>query len=394
MTANDFFRLCADIETPLLSGTELLKMEYGMNLVQMALVRKCGIPSEAPCPVCCGEHFGKTGSFHPENGKYSFYCPHCGRTQIEARKLEQWRLDYDVLVRLVAKAIGCNTVREEVRGHLWNLGFSSTGFSRPVWVIRKYCSEKKDEIDRRLPNDLRAVFFSMGHIPRNGIGRVSRDRITPLFELVEISNAIRVFPGVTDYLKPLKLEAETAPNRLIISGDSWLVRFDGGENLMVRHQKGFVYLAVLLEHPGEDISVLDLTKTLNENEGRSFLSGTSEVIDVQALKEYRRRIEAIQTRIGDGDYDSAEEKAALEQEQIKIRNEVRNAVTATGHLRKKNSHLDKPRQAVYRAIQRAIESLKSIGAEAMAEHFEKYIRTGNLLRYAPPEEMDWEVFGI
>ena len=211
---------------------------------------------------------------------------------------------------------------------------------------------------------------------------------------MEISNAIRVFPGVTDYLKPLKLEAETAPNRLIISGDSWLVRFDGGENLMVRHQKGFVYLAVLLEHPGEDISVLDLTKTLNENEGRSFLSGTSEVIDVQALKEYRRRIEAIQTRIADGDYDSAEEKAALEQEQIKIRNEVRNAVTAAGHLRKKNSHLDKPRQAVYRAIQRAIESLKSIGAEAMAEHFEKYIRTGNLLRYAPPEEMDWEVFGI
>lgn len=72
MTANDFFRLCADVETPLLSGAELLKMEYGMNLVQMALVRKCGIPSEAPCPVCCGEHFGKTGSFHPENGKYSF----------------------------------------------------------------------------------------------------------------------------------------------------------------------------------------------------------------------------------------------------------------------------------------------------------------------------------
>ena len=192
----------------------------------------------------------------------------------------------------------------------------------------------------------------------------------------------------------MKLEAETAPNRLIVSGDSWLVRFDGGENLMVRHQKGFVYLAVLLEHPGEDISVLDLTKTLNENEGRSFLSGTSEVIDIQALKEYRRRIEAIQTRIADGDYDSAEEKAALEQEQTKIRNEVRNAVTATGLLRKKNSQLDKPRQAVYRAIQRAIESLKLVGAEDMAQHFEQCIRTGNHLRYSPPEKMDWEVFGI
>ena len=212
--------------------------------------------------------------------------------------------------------------------------------------------------------------------------------------MVEISNAIRVFPGVTDYLKPLKLEAETAPNRLIISGDSWLVRFDGGENLMVKHQKGFVYLAILLEHPGKDISVLDLTKTMTEKEGKTFLTGTSEIIDVQALREYRQQIEMIQARIDDGDYDSPEEKADLLQTQTEIRNEVRNAVTANGRLRKKNSQLDKPRQAVYRAVQRAIESLKSIGAEDMAEHFEKYIRTGNLLRYAPPEEMDWEVFGI
>ena len=199
---------------------------------------------------------------------------------------------------------------------------------------------------------------------------------------------------MTDYLKPLKLEAETAPNRLIISGDSWLVRFDGGENLMVKHQKGFVYLAILLEHPGKDISVLDLTKTMTEKEGKTFLTGTSEIIDVQALREYRQQIEMIQARIDDGDYDSPEEKADLLQTQTEIRNEVRNAVTANGRLRKKNSQLDKPRQAVYRAVQRAIESLKSIGAEDMAEHFEKYIRTGNLLRYAPPEEMDWEVFGI
>lgn len=394
MTANDFFRICADVESPILLGADLLKMEHGEDLVKMELVRKSGVPAEASCPICYGEHFGRTGTFHPENGKYSFRCPQCGHMLIEARDLENWKLDYDALVRLTAKKIGCGAVREEVRGHLWNLGFSSTGFSKPVWIVRKYCSEKKSEIDRCLPNDPRAVFFSMGHVPQNGIGKIPQGRITPLFELVEIGGSVRLFPGVADYLKPLKLEAETAPNRLIVSGDSWLVRFDGGENLMVRHQKGFVYLAVLLEHPGEDVSVLDLTKTLNENEGQSFLSGTAEFIDVQALREYRRRIEAIRNRIADGDYRSAEEKAALEQEQTKICNEVRNAVTATGHLRKRNSQLDKPRQAVYRAIQRAIESLKSAGAEDMAEHFEQCIRTGNLLRYSPPSHMDWEVFGI
>ena len=133
---------------------------------------------------------------------------------------------------------------------------------------------------------------------------------------------------------------------------------------------------------------------MTEKEGKAFLTGTSEIIDVQALREYRRQIEIIQTRIDDGDYDSPEEKADLLKTQTEIRNEVRNAVTADGRLRKKNSQLDKPRQAVYRAVQRAIQSLKSIGAEDMAEHFEKYIRTGNLLRYAPSEEMDWEVFGI
>ena len=133
---------------------------------------------------------------------------------------------------------------------------------------------------------------------------------------------------------------------------------------------------------------------MTEKEGKTFLTGTSEIIDVQALREYRRQIEMIQARIDDGDYDSPEEKAGLLQTQAEIRNEVRNAMTADGRLRKKNSQLDKPRQAVYRAVQRAIQSLKSIGAEDMAEHFEKYIRTGNLLRYAPPEEMDWEVFGI
>jgi len=167
---------------------------------------------------------------------------------------------------------------------------------------------------------------------------------------VEITSKVSIYPGVADYLKPLKLEAETAPNRLIVSGDSWLVRFDGGENLMVKHQKGFVYLAVLLEHPGKDISVLDLTKATVEKEGQSFLSGSSEVIDVQALREYRRQIEIIQNRIADGEYSSSTEKEELLQEQERIRNEVRNAVTATGHLRKRNSQLDKPRQAVYRAV--------------------------------------------
>lgn len=393
MTANDLFRICADVETPVMQGADLLNLEYGADVMQMGLVRKSGIPSEVQCPIC-GEPFGHLGTFHPENGKYSFHCPHCGRMQIEARKLEHWKLDYDVLVRLAAKEIGCKTVREEVRGHLWNLGFSSTGFSKPVWVIRKYCSEKRAEIDRRLPNDQRAVFFSMGQVPQNGIGRIMQDRITPFFELVEITSKVSIYPGVADYLKPLKLEAETAPNRLIVSGDSWLVRFDGGENLMVKHQKGFVYLAVLLEHPGKDISVLDLTKATVEKEGQSFLSGSSEVIDVQALREYRRQIEIIQNRIADGEYSSSTEKEELLQEQERIRNEVRNAVTATGHLRKRNSQLDKPRQAVYRAVQRAIEALKSAGAEDMAEHFEKYIITGNLLRYSPPEEMDWEIFGI
>ena len=103
MTANDIFRICADVELPLLSGADLLKMEHGTDLVKMELVRKSGIPAEASCPLCYGEHFGRTGLFHPESGKYSFRCPHCGHMLINTRDLENWKLDYDALVRLTAK---------------------------------------------------------------------------------------------------------------------------------------------------------------------------------------------------------------------------------------------------------------------------------------------------
>lgn len=62
----------------------------------------------------------------------------------------------------------------------------------------------------------------MGQTPQAGVGRITPDRITPLFELIEIGEDVIIHPGVNDYLKPLKLEAETAPNRLVVNGNYWL----------------------------------------------------------------------------------------------------------------------------------------------------------------------------
>lgn len=394
MTANDFFRICADVESPLASGADLAKLDNGNHLVQLGLVRKGGIPSEAPCPSCHGERTGRIGAAVQAGLARLFYCPCCGRMKIPTTMLENWRLDYDAFVRTVARKLGCATVREELRGHLWNLGFSLAGFSKPVWIVRKYCSEMRNEIDRRLPHDPRSILFSMGQTPQAGVGRITPDRITPLFELIEIGEDVIIHPGVNDYLKPLKLEAETAPNRLVVNGNYWLVRFDGGETLSVKHQKGFIYLAALIEHEGKDVSVLDLTGALVEKEGASLLSGTSEVIDIEALREYRRRIDVIQNRLADEEYSSAAERLMLLDEQERIRKEVRNSVTASGRLRKRNDKLDHPRQAVYRAIQRALDTLKEAGAEDMAEHLRKNIQTGNLLRYMPPDNLDWEVYGF
>ncbi len=394
MTSNDIFRICADVESPLMSGAELARTDNGDCLVRLGLVNKCGIPSEAPCPSCHGERTGRIGGAIQNGQTHLFHCPCCGRMKIQTAMLENWRLDYDALVRAVSRKLGCVTMREELRGHLWNLGFSLAGFSKPVWIVRKYCSEMRGEIDRRLPHDPRAVLFSMGQTPQTGVGRITPDRIIPLFELIEIGEDVIVHPGVNDYLKPLKLEVEEAPNRLVVNGNYWLVRFDGGETLSVKHQKGFIYLAALIEHANKDVSVLDLTGSLVEKEGASLLSGTSDVIDIDALREYRRRIDVIQNRLADGEYSSGAEKMELLEEQERIRKEVRNSVTASGRLRKRNDKLDHPRQAVYRAIQRALDTLKEAGAEEMAEHLRKNIRTGNQLRYMPSGNLDWEVYGF
>jgi hypothetical protein len=69
---------------------------------------------------------------------------------------------------------------------------------------------------------------------------------------------------------------------LSLEGDTWAVEF-GGRTVHLRDSKGLRDIAALLEHPGTDVHVVELTSVV-------LSSAAGPTIDAAAVAAYRSRL--------------------------------------------------------------------------------------------------------
>ncbi len=204
--------------------------------------------------------------------------------------------------------------------------------------------------------------------------------------LVERASAIRGRPadGATDGEAVFRRE-----------GEFWTVAYDG-QTIRLRDVKGLRYIASLLAYPGRDVHVLELVSAASggraeagsEHAGpelaTSRLSDAGTLLDEQAKREYRERLEQLAAELQEArDWRDPERVARLEEEIDVVTQELAQAAGLGGRDRTFSSPAERARISVTKAIRTAIKLIGNQCPE-LAAHLEESIQTGRFCSYATP----------
>jgi class 3 adenylate cyclase/tetratricopeptide (TPR) repeat protein len=204
----------------------------------------------------------------------------------------------------------------------------------------------------------------------------------------EVAEADRVHAEALDTARALgmtrfvaQVEAEQvgpAAWSLRPDGDDWVLDA-GPEHARLRASRGFEHLCVLLANPGRDVSAHELDAGVDAAPAQAGLP----VLDEQAGREYRRRLEGIADEMEAADRAGDQQAAArLDEERGRLLAELRRATGLGGRSRATGGSSERARVNVTRNLKRAIEQVQRAAPLAGA-HLAASIRTGTQCRYDP-----------
>jgi hypothetical protein len=224
-------------------------------------------------------------------------------------------------------------------------------------------------------------------------GRPQEDQVVGrLDKLLNVSNDIsgtvgRIEKTISD--TPASAPQRPCGNAFLKHAGGWLVRFDGHEQF-VRDLLGFAYIARLLAQPNRPLSAADLAAP--GPVGTALASQSDDRLsDREALQSIRAELEELDRELEHANAQHDEARLArLQQERERLVAHLREITGLRGRARSQSSARDQMRSAVTRAIQRALELLRTAHPSAWT-HLGASIRTGESMCYAPPESTTWEL---
>ncbi len=166
-------------------------------------------------------------------------------------------------------------------------------------------------------------------------------------------------------------------------GAVWTLAFDHHVAQMPE-LRGFLDVARLLRHPGEEIHSGELA-------GLVVKSGGIEVLDEQARRTYRNRLQELEEEIQHASQVGAAGLAGkLEEERDALVAELRAAAGFGGRMRKTGANDERARSAVTWRIRNAIKKIENVHPR-LARHLSNSIRTGAFCSYQPEHTTTWSV---
>jgi hypothetical protein len=175
-------------------------------------------------------------------------------------------------------------------------------------------------------------------------------------------------------------------NQFCKHGDIWILTY-AEKTVHMKDALGLRDLAQLMIHTGQEIHV----RTLAAGEATDVYLKTqeSEVLDLQALKEYRQRlVELEQEKQQAAQYSDDPLYEALEREQDSIMTELSRATALSGRRRIFSSDDERARKTISARIRGSIARIESLHPE-LADHLTQSIRTGMFCCYSPVEGVHW-----
>lgn len=193
-------------------------------------------------------------------------------------------------------------------------------------------------------------------------------------------------------------------------GATWTVAFHGDPK-SVLDMKGMHYIATLLSNLNQEILCSQLSGTLSTVPMESDMGPNSKtqsddtargkersmkkqkrvhvdaVLDAEAISNYRKKLDGLKEQIEQAkELGNTEEAARLAQEEHTLTKEIAGKVYH-GKGRRKGA-LEKARQAVSIAIERALLAIKKVDP-SLWSHLDTAIRRGVILIYRPDQDIRW-----
>jgi class 3 adenylate cyclase len=182
-------------------------------------------------------------------------------------------------------------------------------------------------------------------------------------------------------------------------GEFWRIEYQGTA-IMLRHSRGLTLLAHLVRCPGRAIHVRELD-AMTPSGGAAIPrpeapdgdlvavpGDAGEVLDRQALSEYRSRVGELRAEIDDADAcGDAARAEALRAELDMLASELRSAVGAGGRVRRVAPEVERLRVAITRRIRSTIVKIAEHHPK-LGAHLQAHVSTGYTCAYEPGDTTD------
>jgi hypothetical protein len=181
----------------------------------------------------------------------------------------------------------------------------------------------------------------------------------------------------------IRQEPEPDVPRLARDGGVWTLRW-GGVVSHLPDSKGLHDLELLLGRPGSEIAATELMS------GRPT-AGADPVLDDQAKRAYRRRLEELAEEIDDATASGDAGRAGRAQdERDALLDALASAVGLGGRDRRLGDDAERARKAVTARIRDAIRRIEDVHPE-LGAHLEAAVHTGNWCEYRPGDPLPQSV---
>jgi hypothetical protein len=177
------------------------------------------------------------------------------------------------------------------------------------------------------------------------------------------------------------------PGEISRDGPIWRLRWRGTV-ATVRHSKGVVDIARLLERPGQEIHVLDL---MGSSAVAAGAGGAGPVIDETARRAYKRRLDDLEAELDEATAMADDVRAGrLAHERDALVAELARAFGLGGRTRAAGDPVERARKAVGMRIATAIRAIASAHPD-LGRHLDRSIVTGRYCSYQPEADTRWQV---
>jgi TolB-like protein/tetratricopeptide (TPR) repeat protein len=198
---------------------------------------------------------------------------------------------------------------------------------------------------------------------------------------VDVAEALRTRPK--SMVRPAGI-AQPPGSMFRKEGRVWNLAYDGlGAQLV--ELKGFHDIARLLQSPDEPVHCLELSGAPPTSESRH------DVLDAEARRDYRRRIEELQGDLEKAEADNDAGRADASRNELDaVVDELTRAAGLGGRSRTMASDAERARSATTWRIRSAIKKIRAAHPR-LGQHLANSIRTGMFCVYAPEKEQAWVV---